>query len=157
MNHIPYNIISSKILFKIKLLFKKMCFGKTMLLGMLYMASTCSFYDSAINHPTPSTLVVSNAVTEEIIPATTEKGTTGAMDIGTIANSDVVTKMKTTASIVETQVISTNTDEELDGRATLVTVTASPDGETSTNSSMFLCGANLLIYIFVAFPNTFNR
>ena len=148
MNHIPYNIISSKIQFKIKQLFKKMYFGMTMLLGVLYMTSASFFYDSALNHPTPSTVVVSNAATEEIIPATTEMGTTGAMDIGSFTDTDMVTKLKTTASIIETQVIGTNTDEEVDGTVTLVTVTASPDGETSTNSSMFFMWREFSSFFF---------
>ena len=137
MNHISYNKMSSKIQFKLKSLFKKMYFGKTMLIGVLSMASACSFYDSAINNPTPSTMVISKAATQEIIPATTEKGTTGAMDIASSTDTDMVTKLKTTASIVETQVIGTKTDEEVDGTDTLVTLSASPEAESSTISSMF--------------------
>ena len=113
-----------------------MYFGKTIQLCVLYMASACCLYDSAMNHPTPSTVVVSNAATQDIFPASTVTGTTYAMDIGSISDTELVTKVETSASIVETQVIGTNTDEEVDGTATLVTVTASPDAETSTSSSM---------------------
>ena len=142
MNHFPYNIMSSKIQFKIISLFKKMYFGKPMLLCVLYMASACCLYDSAMNHPTPSTVFVSNTATQEIIPAPIEMGTTGAMDLGSITDTEMVTKVKTTASIVETQVIGTNTDEEVDGTDTLVTATVSPDAETSTTTGMFFMWAD---------------
>ena len=137
MNHFPYNIIGSKIQFKIISLFKKMYFGKTILLCMLYVASGCCLYDSAINYPTPSIVVESNSATQEIFPTSTEMGTTGAMDVGSISDTEMVTKVETTVSIVEIPVIGTNTDKEVDGTATFVTVTATPDEETSTTSSMF--------------------
>ena len=158
MNHFSYNIISRKIRFKIISLFKKMYFGKILLLCMLYMASACCLYDSAMNHPSP-TMAVSNAATLEILPTSTEMGITGAMDIGTISDTEMVTKVAATASIVESQVIGTNIDEVVDDTATLFTATATPDAETSTNSSMFFMWKNFafLVFLKVAFPKTFNR
>ena len=114
-----------------------MYFGKTLLLCQLYMAYQCCLYDSAINHPTPSTVAVSNAATLEILQNSSEMGTRGAMNVGAISDNEMVTKVETTASMVELQVMGTNTDKVVEGTATLVTATATPDVKTSTNSSMF--------------------
>ena len=148
MNHFPYNIISCKIVFKIISLFKKMYFGKTLLLCVLYMASDCCFYDSAINHPTLSTVAVSNAATLEILPTSTEMDTTGTMKLGSISDNEMVTKVETTASKVESQVMGTNTAKVVDGTATLFTATATPDAENSTNSSMFFMWREFHFHFF---------
>ena len=137
-----------------------MYFGKTLLICLLYLASESCLYDSATNHTTPSNLAVSNAATLEILPTTTETGTTGDTNVGTILDNEMVTKVETTASLVESQVMGTNTDKLVDGTATFVTATATPEVVTSTNSSMFFMWREFLLLLFffmVAFPNTFDR
>ena len=101
------------------------------------MASDSCLYDFAMNHTTPSNVAVCNAATLEILPNSTEMGPTGATKIGAISDNEMITKVETTASLIESQVMGTNTDKLGDGTATLVTATATPDVETSTNSSMF--------------------
>ena len=131
-----------------------------MLICLLYLASESCLYDSATNHTTPSNLAVSNAATLEILPTTTETGTTGDTNVGTILDNEMVTKVETTASLVESQVMGTNTDKLVDGTATFVTATATPEVVTSTNSSMFFMWREFLLLLFffmVAFPNTFDR
>ena len=137
MNHFHYNIISRNLQFKIISLFKKMYFGKTLLICLLYMASESCLYDSAMNHTTPSNVAVSDAATQEILPTSTEMGSTGATNIGALSDNEMVTNGETTAALVESQVMGTNTGKVEDGTATLVTATAIPDVGTSTNSSMF--------------------
>ena len=85
------------------------------------MASECCLYKSAIDHPTPSTVAVSNAATLEILTTSTEMGTTGAMNVGATSESEMVT-------------------------ATLVTAPATHDLETSTNSSMFFVWIEFLFF-----------
>ncbi len=114
-----------------------MYFVKILLLCVLNMASACCLYDSSMNHPTPSTVAVSNAAIQEILPISTEMSTTGAMNVASISDNEMVTKVETTALIVESQMMGTNTAIVVDGTATLVAATATPDAETSTNSSMF--------------------
>ena len=121
-----------------------------MLLCVLCVASAFSFFDTATNHLSPSPVVVFTAATQDLTPASSEISTTGAMDMGSISETELVTsQMETIASAgltttLATKVfttaalqVGTTADEEEGGRTAMATVTATSDGVTSTNSSMF--------------------